>query len=45
VVSVGAIAEQGELISWYERLGFARAGPRRSSHLPFAVLYLERALW
>lgn len=44
VVSVGVIAEHVELISWYERLGFSRAGTRRFGHLPFAVMYLEQVL-
>lgn len=44
VVSVGVIAENTELVSWYERLGFAQAGTRRFPHLPFTVSYLERAL-
>ena len=44
VVSVGVIAEHTELISWYERLGFAQAGTRRFPHLPFTVSYLEYVL-
>lgn len=44
VVSVGVIAEHTELVSWYEHLGFARAGTRRFPHLPFRVSYLEHAL-
>lgn len=44
VVSVGVIAEHTELVSWYEHIGFARAGTRRFPHLPFEVSYLERAL-
>jgi N-acetylglutamate synthase-like GNAT family acetyltransferase len=44
VVSVGVIAEQTELVSWYEHLGFAHAGTRRFPHLPFTVSYLEHML-
>jgi ribosomal protein S18 acetylase RimI-like enzyme len=44
VVSVGVIAEHTELVSWYERLGFARAGTRRFPHLPFRVSYLDCVL-
>lgn len=44
VVSAGVIAEHSELVSWYERLGFAHAGTRRFRHLPFTVAYLEHRL-
>jgi hypothetical protein len=41
---VGVIAEHTELVSWYERLGFAQTGTRRFPHLPFTVSYLEHVL-
>ena len=44
VVSAGVIAEHTELVSWYERLGFTRAGTRRFPQLPFTVAYLEHVL-
>jgi ribosomal protein S18 acetylase RimI-like enzyme len=43
-VSAGVIADDKELVSWYQRLGFAPAGARRFPHLPFTVSYLEIAL-
>jgi len=42
--SVGVIAEDIELIAWYERLGFALTSTRVFPHLPFKVAYLERRL-
>lgn len=44
VVSVGVIAENTEIVSWYERLGFTQTETRRFPHLPFKVAYLEHAL-
>lgn len=44
VVSVGVIAENTELVSWYEHFGFAQSGTRHFPHLPFTVSYLELAL-
>jgi hypothetical protein len=41
---VGVIAEQAELISWYEDLGFAQVETRCFPHLPFMVSYLEHVL-
>jgi hypothetical protein len=44
VVSIGVIAEDTELVCWYERLGFTQTGTRRFPHLPFTVSYLEHVL-
>jgi N-acetylglutamate synthase-like GNAT family acetyltransferase len=43
-VSVGVIAEQIELVAWYEKLGFVQSGTRRFAHQPFTVSFLERRL-
>lgn len=43
-VSIGIIAEQDDLRSWYQNLGFARTGTRQFDHLPFAVMFMECTL-
>jgi N-acetylglutamate synthase-like GNAT family acetyltransferase len=42
--SVGIIAEHSELVSWYEKLGFAHVSTQGFPHLPFKVSYLEQSL-
>jgi N-acetylglutamate synthase-like GNAT family acetyltransferase len=44
VVSVGVIAENTDLVSWYEHLGFEQTATRRFRHLPFTVSYLEHVI-
>lgn len=43
-VSVGLIAAQEELATWYRRLGFKAVERRRFSHLPFEVLLMRRSV-
>lgn len=43
-VEIGIIAEHLELRDWYLRLGFRVSKTKRFEHLPFAVMFMERAL-
>lgn len=39
-IEFGAITDNVELISWYQRLGFAVKDKRRYDHLPFEVTHM-----
>jgi GNAT superfamily N-acetyltransferase len=41
-ISVGLIAQQGELRAWYRRLGFVEDRVKCFPHLPFRVAFLVR---
>ncbi len=43
-VEVGIIAEQHELRTWYEKIGFRPIRTARFDHLPFEVLYMRRSV-
>jgi GNAT superfamily N-acetyltransferase len=43
-VEIGIIADHRELRDWYLRLGFRAIKTVRFQHLPFAVMFMERAL-
>jgi len=43
-VEIGIIAAHRELRDWYLRLGFRAIKTVRFEHLPFAVMFMERAL-
>jgi diamine N-acetyltransferase len=39
-ISIGLIAEQEELATWYRKLGFIPGETKRFGHLPFTVRYM-----
>jgi len=39
-VSIGVIAEQTELKSWYQKIGFVEAETKEFAHLPFRVTFM-----
>jgi len=43
-VEIGIIADHRELRDWYLRQGFCAIKTVRFEHLPFAVMFMERAL-
>jgi GNAT superfamily N-acetyltransferase len=43
-VEIGIIADHRELRDWYLHLGFRAIKAVRFQHLPFAVIFMERAL-
>lgn len=43
-ISIGLIAEQEELATWYRKLGFILGETKRFEHLPFAVRYMTYPL-
>jgi GNAT superfamily N-acetyltransferase len=43
-VEIGIIADHRELRDWYLRLGFRATRAVRFEHLPFAVIFMEKAL-
>lgn len=43
-ISIGLIAEQEELVTWYGKLGFILGETKRFKHLPFAVRYMTYPL-
>jgi len=43
-VSIGIIAEQTELKSWYQKIGFVEAETREIVHLPFRVTFMSYAV-
>jgi hypothetical protein len=40
-VSIGVIAEQTELKSWYQKIGFIEAETKEFAHLPFRVTFMS----
>jgi N-acetylglutamate synthase-like GNAT family acetyltransferase len=40
-VSIGIIAEQTELKSWYQKIGFIEAKTKEFAHLPFRVTFMS----
>ena len=43
-VSIGVIAEQTELKSWYQKIGFIEAKTKEFAHLPFRVTFMSCAV-
>ena len=43
-VSIGVIAEQTELKSWYQKIGFVEAEDKEFAHLPFRVTFMSCAV-
>ena len=43
-ISIGLIAEQEELATWYRKLGFIPGETKRFEHLPFTVRYMTYPL-
>ena len=43
-ISIGLIAEQEELVTWYRKLGFILGETRQFDHLPFTVRYMTYPL-
>jgi GNAT superfamily N-acetyltransferase len=43
-ISIGIIAGQHDLKSWYQNLGFTKTGTRHFDHLPFEVMFMECSL-
>jgi ribosomal protein S18 acetylase RimI-like enzyme len=41
-ISIGIIAEQTELKSWYRKMGFIEGETKEFSHLPFIVTFMTR---
>lgn len=39
-VGIGIIAQQQELVYWYQRIGFEKGETKRFDHLPFEVLFM-----
>ena len=44
IVSIGIIAEQHDLASWYRNLGFKTTGTKQFDHLPFEVMFMQHTL-
>ena len=44
-LSIGIIAGQHDLKSWYQNLGFTQTGTRQFDHLPFEVMFMECRLY
>ena len=40
-ISIGVIAEHGDLQRWYRKFGFADGETKRFPHLPFSVKYMS----
>jgi ribosomal protein S18 acetylase RimI-like enzyme len=43
-VTIGIIAQNTELLRWYERLGFVTVETRWFAHLPFEVMFLKKKI-
>ena len=43
-MEIGIIAEQHDLRTWYERLGFVVTGEKEFEHLPFRVAFMAKEL-
>lgn len=43
-ISIGLIAEQEELVTWYRKFGFILGETRQFDHLPFTVRYMTYPL-
>jgi N-acetylglutamate synthase-like GNAT family acetyltransferase len=43
-MSIGIIAEQTELKSWYQKIGFVEAETKEFAHLPFRVTFMSCAV-
>ena len=40
-IGIGIIAEQRELMRWYQRIGFEKGETKRFDHLPFKVMFMS----
>jgi N-acetylglutamate synthase-like GNAT family acetyltransferase len=40
-IGIGIIAEQRELMRWYQRIGFKKGETKRFGHLPFEVMFMS----
>lgn len=43
-VGIGTIAQHGELLAWYRKIGFVEGETRKFDHLPFDVTFMTFAI-